>query len=197
METTLLTARILSELVIPPARWFKPVLIGIFGVPGAGKTEVAHYLADRHPILVLSTDALRLRYGLESGLVTRRIMDEVAAHLLPQRVSIVFDGIHLAVKDRQAVRQLASTHQADAHLIYVVAHPEIIEQRLQARMQRNEQMSAEGKFVITPKHFLRIVSYLEPPTDDETVIQVDTSHHTLDAQLDSLNRLLRRFFVGT
>jgi predicted kinase len=196
MEPPSLTERILSELAIPPQRWFEPVLIGIFGVPGAGKTEVARYLAHHHPILVLSTDALRLRYGLESGLVTRRVMDQVAAQLLPQQVSIVFDGIHLAYKDRQAVRQLAAAYQADIHLIYVVADPEIIEQRLQARIQRAEQVAAEGKFVITPEHFSRIVNYLEPPMSDEPVVRVDTSRHDLDEQLGPLNRQLQRCLIG-
>jgi 2-phosphoglycerate kinase len=123
-------------------------------------------------------------------------MDQVAAQLLPQQVSIVFDGIHLAYKDRQAVRQLASEHLADAHLIYVVADPEIIERRLQARMQSADQTAAEGKFVITLEHFTRIVSYLESPADDEPVIWVDTSQHDLDEQLDPLNRQLQQCLVG-
>lgn len=196
MDFVSATAHILSKLAIPSARWVKPVLIGIFGVPGTGKTEVSCYLAHHHPLLVLSTDALRLRYGLESGLVTRRVMDQLAAQLLPQQVSIVFDGIHLAYKDRQAVRQLADAHQADAHLIYVVADPETIEQRLQARMQRAEQMAAEGKFVITPEHFLRIVSYLEPPASDEPIFLVDTSRQELDPQLEPLNRQLQASLAG-
>jgi len=157
---------------------------------------VARYFADHHPLLVLSTDALRLRYGFESGIVTRRVMDQVAAHLLPQQISIIFDGIHLARKDRQAVQELAHTHQAEAHLIYVVADPDVIEQRLHARMQTPESVAAEGKFVITPEHFMRIVGYLEPPASDEAVILVDTSHNLLDDQLDQLNQQLQQNFLG-
>jgi predicted kinase len=184
--------RVLSELVIPSTRWSTPVLIGIFGVPCAGKTEVARYLEHRYPLLVLSTDALRLRYGFESGIDTRQVMDQVAAQLLPQQVSIVFDGIHLRRKDRQAVRQLADAHQVDVYLIYVVADADLVEQRLQARMQRAAEVTAEGKFIIPPEHFNRIVSYLEPPTPNEATIVVDTSHDQWDEQLDSLNQLLQR-----
>jgi predicted kinase len=196
LDLALSTARVISELVIPPARWFTPALIALFGVPGAGKTEVAHYLAYHHPLLVLSTDALRLRYSFESGLITRYVMDQVAAQLLPQRISLVFDGIHLSRKDRQAVQELALAHQAEVYLIYVVANADVIEQRLQARMQTPEQVAAEGKFVVTPEHFARIVSYLEPPTPDEAVFVVDTSHDTLDNQLDQLNQQLQKNLFG-
>ena len=80
MEASSCTARVLSNLTLPVERWVKPVLIGIFGVPGAGKTEVARYLSHRHPLLILSTDALRLQYGFESGLVTRQVMDHLASN---------------------------------------------------------------------------------------------------------------------
>jgi hypothetical protein len=82
------------------------------------------------------------------------------------------------------------------HLIYVVADPTIIEQRLQARIQRPESVAAEGKFLITSEHFARIVSYLEPPTPDEKVIMLDTSRGCLDEQLNYLNQQLQYNFLG-
>jgi predicted kinase len=187
---------IIAELKIPSARWCKPTLIAIFGVPGAGKSEIARYLAAHHPLCNLSTDALRLRYGFESGITTRQVMDQIAARLLPQYISVIFDGIHLARKDRQIVQELATKYQADARLVYVVAEPATIKQRLQARMQRPDGVAAEGKFVITPEHFARIVSYLEPPTPNEEVIVVDTTTNSLDEQLVLFNRQLQRNFRG-
>jgi len=192
MDASSCTARVLSNLTLPIERWFKPVLIGIFGVPGVGKTEVARYLSHRHPLLILSTDALRLQYGFESGLVTRQVMDLLAIQLLPQRIGIVFDGIHLGQKDRRAVVQLAHACQADALLLYVVAEPVVIEQRLQTRMEQPATVASESKFVITPEHFGRIVSYLEPPTDDEAVITVDTSQDCIAAQLDLIEQHLEQ-----
>jgi hypothetical protein len=64
---TPLANTIISDLKIPKMRWKTPVIIGIFGVPCAGKTQVAHYLTDHHPLLRLTTDELRLRYGFDSG----------------------------------------------------------------------------------------------------------------------------------
>jgi predicted kinase len=188
--------RIVSDLQLPTQRWIKPVLIGIFGVPGVGKTQVAHALAQRYPLLVLSTDALRLQYGFESGLVTRQVIDQLAIQLFAQHISIIFDGIHLGRKDRRAVEQLAHSYQADALLMYVVADPVVVEQRLQARIERSALVAAEGKFVITAAHFRQIVSYLEPPTDDERVITIDTSHNRIDEQLDRITKRLNRCLHG-
>lgn len=67
--------------------WRAPLLIGLFGLPGAGKTTVARWLAARYPLVVLATDALRLRHGLPSGPATIDAMYEVAAALLPRRAA--------------------------------------------------------------------------------------------------------------
>ena len=63
MNRLSLAAQIRADLMLPHKRWARPVLIALFGLPGAGKTAVARYLAGHHPLLILSTDALRLRYG--------------------------------------------------------------------------------------------------------------------------------------
>jgi predicted kinase len=196
MDASSYAARVLSDLTLPTQRWVKPVLVGIFGVPGAGKTEVACSLSRRLPLLNLSTDALRLQYGFESGLVTRAVMDRLAIQLLPERVGIIFDGIHLGRKDRRAVVQVAQDCQAEAFLLYVVADPTVIEQRLQTRIEQPARIAAERKFVITPEHFGRIVSYLEPPTDDEAVITIDTSHGDIAAQLDPVEHYLNQYLYS-
>ena len=92
--------------------------------------------------------------------------------------------------------QLAHACQADALLLYVVADPAVIEQRLQTRMEQPATIAAESTFVITPEHFGRIVSYLEPPTDDEAVITVDTSQDRIAAQLDLIEHHLEQCLRG-
>lgn len=87
MNIACLASQILADLTLPCQRWVQPVLIGLFGVPGTGKTAVADHLVQHHPLLILSTDALRLRYGLESGLLTRQVMDLLALQLLPRQIS--------------------------------------------------------------------------------------------------------------
>lgn len=164
-------------------QWRVPVLIGVFGLPGTGKTETTHSLATRYPLLALSTDAIRLRYQLASGPVTIDVMYAVAAALLPRNAGIIFDGIHMRRVDRLRLRQFAADSHADCAFIHTIANSAVIEERLEERRRNTEQTRAEGKFVIAPDHFARIASWLEAPTDEEGIWQVDTSanRHSLQS----------------
>lgn len=99
-------------------------------------------------------------------------------------------------KDRRAVEQLAHAYHANALLLHIVADSAVIEQRLQARMEQPANVATESKFVITPEHFGRIVSYLELPTNDEAVITIDTSHGSIDTQLDHIEHHLEQCLHG-
>ncbi len=190
-------AAILADLTVPPSRWRAPVLIGVFGLPGTGKTETARYLAQRFPLVALSTDAIRLRYQLPSGPATHDAMYGVAATLLSRQVAVLVDGIHLGRRDRLRLRQVAAQHGAQSALIFTTARPAVVEARLQARQRDQEQTVAEGKFVITPGHFARIASYLELPTADEAVWYVDTSDGDLGARLATFERWLSTYLTAS
>lgn len=185
-----IAARILADVTLPWRPWRAPVLIALFGLPGTGKTWTARALASRYPLVTLSTDALRLRHGLPSGPATLAAMYEVAGALLTRQGGVLFDGIHLGRCDRDAVRQFARRHGAQAALVFTTAGRAAIEERLEARRHRPGRTTGEGKFVIAPEHFARIAAYLEPPTADEVVWRVDTSRGTAERQLAALDAWL-------
>ncbi|HEY0070745.1 MAG TPA: AAA family ATPase, partial [Chloroflexia bacterium] len=112
-----IVTRLLADLPIEAVRWSRPVLIGIMGLPGAGKTEIANYLAERHPLVKLSTDSIRLKYGLASGPATHDVMYQVAGKLLPKNAGLILDGIHLGTRDRDRLRRVADEHEAYAAII--------------------------------------------------------------------------------
>lgn len=190
-------ADLLAGLAVPTGRWRAPLLLGLFGLPGTGKTFVAHRLAARYPLVVLATDAIRQRHGLPSGPATHAVMYEVAAALLPLRAAILFDGIHLARRDRLHLHAFADRHQAHAAVIFTTARPAVIEARRRARQADPEGTRAEGKFAITPGHLARIAGYLEPPAPDEAVGRIDTSDGDLDARLGDIARWLDRRLAPT
>lgn len=182
---------LISDLKIPNTAWKMPVVIAIFGLPCAGKTQVAQYLADRHPLLRLTTDVLRLKYGFASGPDTLAMMFQIADNLLPQKISIMFDGIHPRAQNRAEVRALANRHAAGSHIIFVTAEQGVITQRLQERLEQPEETVAAGKFIITPEHFDRLAGYLELPAETETdVVTVDTTESKIEAQLSWLDARL-------
>lgn len=190
-----LPPELVDDLRLPTRRWQQPVLIGVFGVPCSGKSEIACRLADCLPLVLLATDAIRLRHGLPSGPATHALMYEAATFLLRQRIGIVWDGLHLGRADRDGFRSFAEEQRARCILIYATASEQIVRQRLGARLARPDETVAAGKFVITPEHFQRIVSYLEPPRVGEDVVIVDTTAGTIDRQLGALVADLNGFVV--
>jgi tRNA A37 N6-isopentenylltransferase MiaA len=60
-------SKVLADLALPLPSWREPLLITITGLPCTGKTEIARHLAAHFPLVMLSTDAIRLTYGLPSG----------------------------------------------------------------------------------------------------------------------------------
>lgn len=187
--------RLISQLDVPDNCWRCPVLIAIFGLPCTGKTELARYLSSRLPLVTLSTDAIRLRFGLSSGPSTHAIVYEAASMLLPRMVGIVWDGIHLGRRNRVQIREFAMRYGAHVELIYTIASDHVIRQRLEARIAAPEQTTAEGKYVITPEHFEQIARFLEAPGPDEEVHVIDTASGGIDQQLGPLVHQLGDFLT--
>ena len=186
-----MVSTLIDDLTLPVHRWPRPVLIGLFGLPGSGKSEIARCLADRLPLVVLATDAIRLRRGLPSGPATHAVMYDAAVVLLRQSFGIVWDGLHLGRTDRDRFREFAREHGALCFLIQATASDEILRRRLASRIARPNETVAQGKFVITREHFQRIASYVEPPLDEEEILSVDTTDGILCQKLGALVAHLR------
>jgi predicted kinase len=167
------------------------VLVALMGLPGAGKTAVAHYLSERLPLTVLSTDSIRLRHGLASGPDTHELIYEVAAVLLRAGGGIVWDSIHATRRHRSRVRAFAAELGAHLELLYVTADEATIRARLERRAADPAGTAADGKFVIPPERLAQFVDWLEPPDPDEPFTLVDSTDEPPGARLQPLEARLR------
>jgi predicted kinase len=184
--------RILAELGLLGEDWHEPILICVMGLPCSGKTVVSGCLAARLPLVVLSTDRIRLEHGLPSGPAAHEVMLSVATGLLDRRIAVVFDGIHLSRAHRDDLRRFADGQKARFELIYTIADDPVIEARLRSREVSPEQTADAANVVISPGHFVKIHRYLEPPGSGERVWTVDTSDsEDVPAQLEPLEEHLR------
>jgi predicted kinase len=162
------------------------MLVALMGLPGTGKTVLAQHLAERLPLTVLSTDAIRLRHGLASGPDAHAVIYEVAAVLLRAGGGVVWDGIHATRRHRDEVRAFAAELGAQLEIVYVTAGLPSIRARLAERAADPAATLAEGKFVISDEKLDQLIAWLEPPDSDEQLSLVDTTERGIGVGLDAL-----------
>lgn len=129
----------------------------ISGIPGSGKTTLAHQLAQQHNATVHSYDALPGANTKESmdGSVKRAWLEAIHADLKSGK-SVVCDGLNLTVEERQEVLSAVADIPCKKVLIVKVVP-------LETCLQRNAQRTARlPDFVLEQS-----ARKLEPPTPDE------------------------------
>ncbi len=116
-----------------------PVLVAISGLPGTGKSFFSRRLAERVPLAVLESDALR-KALVPSPLYTAKESDrlfqaihEIIDLLLGQQVPALLDATTLMEAHREHLYQLADGHNAKLMLVLVEAPQSVVRQRLETR----------------------------------------------------------------
>jgi hypothetical protein len=120
----------------------KPCFIVVSGLPGTGKSYFCRRLAERIPLLILESDALR-KVLFPSPSYTRRESFRLfqACHclieeLLQKGVSLVLDATNLEERHRERLYYIAEHLGAKLILVRVEAPPEVVRQRLEQRLYR-------------------------------------------------------------
>ena len=116
----------------------------IAGIPGSGKTTLAHRLAEEHGAIVHSYDDLPGANTKESmdGSVKRAWMEGIRADLEAGR-SVIGDGLNLTVKERTELLSFVAGVPCEKVLCMKIVPPEIC-------LQRNRERAARlPDFVVT------------------------------------------------
>lgn len=117
----------------------EPVLIIVSGLPGTGKTFFSKGLAERVPLLVLESDALRKAlFSLPSHSAGESSQLFRAIHLLIEKllkdgISLVLDATNLSERFRERLYSIADRINARLVMVLVEAPPEVVRQRLADR----------------------------------------------------------------
>jgi len=179
-----------------------PLLIGIFGTPGVGKTYISQQLAmearragdlDRQ-LVHLNSDFFRhtlfknAKHNKKENQVIFQAM-EVATHaLLSQGYSVIFDTNAILVKHRENLARIAKEHEASYRSLHVV---DSMEKCLERNELRKEKQSKY--FNHAPEEVLHAFTTLqELPESWERSITLDLEQK---AEVD-YQELLSRLFSG-
>ena len=156
----------------------EPALIVVSGLPGTGKSHFCRELAERLPLLVLESDTLRKKffpmpsYTAEESAWLFQAIHQLIAGLLRRGISLALDATNLSEQFREHLYSIANRQKARLIIVRVEAPPEIVYQRLQARVDKiNPADKSDADWQVYQK--------MKP-----TVQQIKHNHFAVDTSRD-------------
>lgn len=170
----------------------QPTLYLMVGYPGAGKTTVAALIASVTGATHLWADQERVKrfakptYSHQENLELYEGLNKVAAKLLKQGTSVVFDTNFNFRRDRDKLRQIARETGADSKLVWVQT-PRVIAKTRATEDAHEQHTRLLGN--IPEADFERMSDNLEEPEASEQPIVIegiDVSERTVRTALKLL-----------
>jgi predicted kinase len=130
----------LPELPEPVA---KPFLVVLSGLPGTGKSYVSRKLAERLPCVIVCSDTMRKSlfpspvYDATENQRLFAAMHVLIEELLGKNVAILLDATNLVERHRERLYCIINRLRLKLIILRVEAPPELVRERLQARMAVN------------------------------------------------------------
>ncbi|MBI4198825.1 MAG: ATP-binding protein [Chloroflexi bacterium] len=135
--------RLLDGLPRPlPLPVVRPGLVIVSGLPGTGKSFLARRLAQRVPLAVLESDALRKAlaasptYSPEESLRVFVAIHGLIDALLAEGIPVLLDATTLHEAHREPLYQIAEGRRAWVALVMTIAPSQVVRRRLDVRTQQ-------------------------------------------------------------
>ncbi len=131
--------RLIESLGELPEPVVKPTFIAVSGLPGTGKSYFCTKLAERLPLVILESDALRKElspspsYSAPESARLFQVLHLVIERLLKKGISLILDATNLSERYRERLYNIADHLEAKLILVRVEAPPEVVYERLKTR----------------------------------------------------------------
>jgi predicted kinase len=133
-------SRLKESLPELPELVAKPFLIVLSGLPGTGKSYISRKLAERLPCVIVSSDTMRKAlfpspvYNAPENQRLFAAMHILIEDLLSKNIAILLDATNLVERHREHLYAIVHRLRLKLIIIRVEAPPEVVQERLQARM---------------------------------------------------------------
>ncbi|MGH7195253.1 MAG: AAA family ATPase [Candidatus Saccharimonadales bacterium] len=158
----------------------KPLLIFVYGFPGAGKSHFARQLCDNLSAAHVQGDRIRAelfdkpRYDKSENQVITHLMDYMSEQFLNSGISVVYDVNAMRFAQRRVLRDLARRMHAIPLLVWVQIDTESAFTRVASRDRRR----ADDKYSMSLDRttFDSLASHMQNPAREEDYIVISGKH---------------------
>ena len=183
------TEQLLESLEQLPEPVVKPAFVVVSGLPGTGKSYFCRRLAERIPVVILESDAMRKTlfpsptYSAAESVRLFQAVHHLIEYLLKKGMPVILDATNLSERNRERLYHIA--YQLDTRLVMVrvEAPPEVVQERL--RKRANGAGSGEDQSEADWEVFQRMKT---------SVQQIRRHHFAVDTSRDItpvLNKVVR------
>lgn len=158
----------------------KPLLITLYGYPGAGKTYFARQLCENIQAAHIQGERIRSelfetpRYDKEENAVVAQLMDYMAEEFLSAGVSVVYDTNAMRFAQRHALRETARRHKAEPVLVWF----QIDTESAFARAAKRDKRRTDDRYNVPLDRatFDSVVTGMQNPRNVEDYIVISGKH---------------------
>jgi predicted kinase len=162
----------------------KPVLIMLYGYPGAGKTHFARELSETVEAAHIQADRVRFelleepRYDKQENDIIDHLMEYMAEEFLGAGVNVIFDANAMRLVQRRTLRDIARRKKALPILVWL----QIDQDSAFGRTSRRDRRRTDDKYArpYTQEDFDHVLGGMQNPQNEEYI--VISGKHTFNSQ---------------
>jgi predicted kinase len=181
---------ILMAKIIPS----RPLLIMLYGFPGAGKTYFARQLQDNLQAAHVQGDRIRFelfdqpRYDKQENNVINQLMNYMSEEFLNAGISVIYDINAMRTVQRHALREMARRCHAQPLLIWL----QIDNESAYTRASKRDRRRSDDKYSanLDRPTFDRFAGHMQNPALSEEYVVI-SGKHTFNTQFTAAAKRLR------